>query len=171
MRASTVGTFYDMGLDVGFGNDVDTFFGAHVYQVYSPSAEDLEVLINSFICTDSPLEIGRLRYTETPSVAGELNVAIRVDPKDFAGGPYGQRTALFGKTRFGKPNTIKVLADTILGGLNPAGQILFDPSGEYTYWNEQDAEAYTICTPTSRSGTASRRSRCLKRRITLPRKS
>src|SRR5262249_5373357 len=53
------------------------------------------------------------------------------------GKTYGHRTALFGKTRFGKSNTMKVIADTILqrGG---AGQIIFDPSGEYTYWNPQD---------------------------------
>lgn len=139
MRASIVGTFYDCGSEVAFGNDVDTFFGAHAYEVYSPRQADLESLINSFIETSDPLEIGRLRYTETPSIAGEMTVSVKVDPRDFAGRSHGQRTALFGKTRFGKSNTIKVIADTILRGPNPPGQIIFDPSGEYTYWNEQDS--------------------------------
>jgi hypothetical protein len=139
MRASIVGTFYDGAAGaIAFGNDVDTFFGAHAYEVYSPPAEHLETLINSFILTLQPLEIGRLRYTETPGVAGEMNVPIRVDPRDFVGTSYGQRTALFGKTRFGKSNTIKVIADTILRSDSVPGQVIFDPSGEYTYWNEQD---------------------------------
>jgi hypothetical protein len=38
--------------------------------------------------------------------------------------PYGQRTALFGKTRFGKSNTIKIIADTILRSDVPPGQIV-----------------------------------------------
>lgn len=138
MRASIVGTFYDVDGAIAFGNDVDTFFGAHAYEVYSPSADDLGSLINSFVATAHPLEIGRLRYTETPSAAGEMNVPIKVDVRDFVGISYGHRTALFGKTRFGKSNTIKVIADTILRSHNPPGQIIFDPSGEYTYWNEQD---------------------------------
>lgn len=137
MRASIVGTYYDDG-KIAFGNDVDTFFGAHAYEVYSPTAEDLGVLINSFVDAAQPLEIGRLRYTETPSAAGEINVPIKVDPRDFVGLSNGQRTALFGKTRFGKSNTIKIIADTILHSPKPPGQIIFDPSGEYTYWNEQD---------------------------------
>jgi len=42
MRASIVGTFYDGASGaVAFGNDVDTFFGAHAYEVYSPTAEHL----------------------------------------------------------------------------------------------------------------------------------
>jgi hypothetical protein len=138
VRASIVGTFYDLNGAVEFGNDVDTFFGAHAYEVYSPTAEDLSILVNSFVSTAEPLEIGRLRYTETPSAAGEVNVPIKVDPLDFVGRAYGQRTALFGKTRFGKSNTIKVIADTILQSKTPPGQVIFDPSGEYTYWNEQD---------------------------------
>jgi hypothetical protein len=139
MRASIVGTFYDNAAgQVAFGNDVDTFFGAHAYEVYSPSPEHLGSLINSFVATSEPLEIGRLRYTETPSAAGEMNVPIFVDPSDFIGTSYGQRTALFGKTRFGKSNTIKVIADTILRSSTPPGQVIFDPSGEYAYWNEQD---------------------------------
>lgn len=139
MRASIVGTFYDGAAGaISFGNDVDTFFGAHAYEVYSPSPDHLEVLINSFVTCEQPLEIGRLRYTETPSLAGEMHVPIKVDPRDFVGVSYGQRTALFGKTRFGKSNTIKVIADTILRSDPHPGQIIFDPSGEYTYWNEQD---------------------------------
>jgi DNA helicase HerA-like ATPase len=139
LKASIIGTYYDTkdgGL--AFGNDVDTFFSPHAYEVYVLTPEHLGILINSFVKCKNSLEIGRLRYTETPSAAHEHTIPIKVDPRDFVGYEYGHRTALFGKTRFGKSNTIKVIADRILSSDIKAGQIIFDPSGEYTYWNEQD---------------------------------
>jgi hypothetical protein len=143
LKGKIVGTFYDKPQDstdiltIGFGLDVDTFFAPHCYEVYVPRADHLNTLVNAFSEDPHPLEIGFLRYTETPSAHGSDQVDVRVDPTDFIGKTYGHRTALFGKTRFGKSNSMKVIADTILrrGG---AGQIIFDPSGEYTYWNEQD---------------------------------
>ncbi|WP_187774747.1 ATP-binding protein [Billgrantia pellis] len=142
LKGKIVGTYYDKDVDSGkaeirFGLDVDTFFSPHYYEVYVPSSEHLEVLVNAFSEDPNPLEIGDLRYTETPPVVEKNAVPVKVDPSDFVGKSYGHRTALFGKTRFGKSNTMKVVADTILAR-NAAGQIIFDPSGEYTYWNEQD---------------------------------
>lgn len=144
LKASVVGTYYDKknefseNIEVGFGNDVDNFFAPHTYEVYVPVGDDLEKLINSFVNVNNPLTIGQLRYTETPTLLPQVNVSIKVDPRDFIGRDNGHRTALFGKTRFGKSNTIKVIADTILNSEFPAGQVIFDPSGEYTYINEQD---------------------------------
>jgi hypothetical protein len=144
LKATVVGTYYDEedgdgGLSVAFGNDVDTFFSPHAYQVFVPTADDLEVLINSFVEAADPLTIGELRYTETPRAVGEREVVpVRVDPRDFVGHEYGNRTALFGKTRMGKSNTVKVIADTILSSKLGVGQVIFDPSGEYTYVNPQD---------------------------------
>lgn len=145
LKASVVGTYYDAedgngGRIAAFGNDVDTFFAPHAYAVFVPTAEDLDALVNSFVSGSDPLEIGRLRYTETPRPgAGEDEmVPVRVDPRDFVGHDYGNRTALFGKTRMGKSNTIKVIADTILSSDLGVGQVIFDPSGEYTYINPQD---------------------------------
>jgi len=144
LKANVVGTYFDAededgGLAVGFGNDVDTFFSPHAYQVFVPTAEDLEVLVNSFVQAAEPLTIGRLRYTETPRAVGEEEVVpVKVDPRDFVGHEYGNRTALFGKTRMGKSNTVKVIADTVLSSDIGVGQVIFDPSGEYTYVNPQD---------------------------------
>ena len=144
LKGKVVGTFYDKAQagaanqsTIGFGLDVDTFFAPHCYEVYAPRSDHLSELINAFGEDPNPLEIGYLRYTETPSTVTSDVVQILVDPKDFIGRAYGHRTALFGKTRFGKSNTMKVIADTVLQRQG-AGQIIFDPSGEYTYWNEQD---------------------------------
>lgn len=144
LKATVVGTYYDAEngggeFSVAFGNDVDTFFSPHAYQVFVPTADDLEVLINSFVEASDPLIIGELRYTETPRAVGEREVVpVKVDPRDFVGHEYGNRTALFGKTRMGKSNTVKVIADTILSSDLNIGQVIFDPSGEYTYVNPQD---------------------------------
>jgi hypothetical protein len=143
LKGKIVGTYYDKREDgdnqasIGFGLDVDTFFSAHCYEVYAPRSDHLSDLVNAFGEDPNPLEIGYLRYTETPSTVLGDTVNILVDPQDFIGRTYGHRTALFGKTRFGKSNTMKVIADTVLQRAG-AGQIIFDPSGEYTYWNEQD---------------------------------
>jgi hypothetical protein len=144
LKASVVGTYYDqqsddgVALNVHFGNDVDTFFSPLAYEVYVPTNDDLTVLINSFVAEDQSFEIGRLRYTETPSPVSNVNVPVRVSIHDFIGRENGVRTALFSKTRFGKSNSIKVIADTILHADLLPGQLILDPSGEYTYFNPQD---------------------------------
>lgn len=140
LKGSVIGTFYDNEDDgtIAFGMDVDTYFSAHCYEVYVPTKPHLDQLINCFSEHPTPLTIGHLRYTETPSFANQSPVPVRVDPTDFVGKTYGHRTGLFGKTRFGKSNTMKVVADTALSQGVPPGQIVFDPSGEYTYENEQD---------------------------------
>ena len=139
LKARILGTFYDNSDgNIAFGNDVDTFFYPLAYEVYCPVDEDLSVLINSFVEKDNAFEIGKLRYTETPSPFKTINVPILVSVDDFIGKDYGHRTALFGKTRYGKSNTIKVIADAILKSRRRPGQIIFDPSGEYTYFNPQD---------------------------------
>lgn len=112
LKANVVGTYYDARNENGdqvaaFGNDVDTFFAPHAYAVFVPIAEDLSALVNSFVSGADPLEIGRLRYTETPrpGASEDETVPVMVDPRDFVGHEYGNRTALFGKTRMGKSNT------------------------------------------------------------------
>lgn len=144
LKASVIGTFYDgvgegdANASIAFGPDIDTFFAPHCYEVFVPLSDHLDELINCFSDVPQPLEIGSLRYTETPTLSVEQPVPVRVDPTDFVGKSYGHRTALFGKTRFGKSNTMKVVADVVAGSEAGAGQVIFDPSGEYTYWNEQD---------------------------------
>jgi hypothetical protein len=144
LKGKIIGVFYDdHGPDgngeahIGFNRAVDTFFSPHFYEVYVPRIDHLDVLVNAFSEDPNPLEIGVLRYVETPPVRRRNEVAVKVNPTDFSGKSYGHRTGLFGKTRFGKSNTMKVIADTILER-GEDGQIIFDPSTEYTYWNEQD---------------------------------
>ncbi|GMU26328.1 MAG: hypothetical protein AMXMBFR16_12330 [Candidatus Uhrbacteria bacterium] len=140
LKASIVGTYYDDEEGkIGFGNDVDTFFSPFAYVAYSPTQEDLTVLINAFVRSDRRVEIGRLRYTETPSPLPSVNVPIYIDPRDIVGEPTAaQRLANFGKTRYGKSNANKIIAKVIFDSDLDVAQVFFDPSGEYTYINDQD---------------------------------
>jgi DNA helicase HerA-like ATPase len=143
LSASIIGTYFDeidgATVRIGFGNDVDTFLSPFSYAVYMPTEEHLAILINSFVRTSKPVEIGRLRYTETPSPEKSKIVPIFIDPKDLVGEPNAaQRLANFGKTRYGKSNSSKIISTAVFeSGLNVA-QVFFDPSGEYTYINDQD---------------------------------
>jgi hypothetical protein len=143
LKASIVGTFYDYSNDdgeqIGFGNDVDSFYSPFAYIAYMPSDEHLSILINSFVRCENPVGIGVLRYTETPSPGLNINVPVQIDPKDIIGEPTAaQRLANFGKTRFGKSNSNKIISRAIFESGLDVAQVIFDPSGEYTYINDQD---------------------------------
>jgi hypothetical protein len=133
LKASILGTYFDTeDGKIGFGNDIDTFSSPHFYEIYVPERQHLEQLINVFVADSNPIPIGRLRYTETETrLAPE--VTVRVSPSDFV----ANRTALFGKTRMGKSNTIKVILDTMLRTKERIGQVVYDLSGEYTYPDKQ----------------------------------
>ena len=145
LKASIIGTFYDEEKDdelhIGFGNDVDTFFSPFAYVAYMPIDKDLDTLINSFVhmqC-ENPVTIGNLRYTETPSPQTAVNVPILINPQDIVGeSTAAQRLANFGKTRFGKSNSSKIISQAIFNSDLDVAQVFFDPSGEYTYINDQD---------------------------------
>lgn len=143
LSASIVGTFFDERDGdqdrIGFGNDVDTFLSPFSYVVYMPTEEHIAALINSFVRTSRPVEIGRLRYTETPPPSGSKTVPILIDPQDLVGEPNAaQRLANFGKTRYGKSNSSKIISTAVFDSGLKVSQVFFDPSGEYTYINDQD---------------------------------
>lgn len=139
LKATILGTYYDDGHEIGFGNDVASFLAPHSYEVYVPTDEHLALLINSFVRSPTPLVLGNLKFTEAPSVHRGTSIPVHVDVDDFIGrDSAANRTALFGKTRMGKSNTIKIIADAVLSQPRRVAQLLFDPSGEYTYVNNQD---------------------------------
>jgi hypothetical protein len=144
LKATILGTYYDDEDTIGFGNDVDTFLAAHCYEVYVPTDEELAELINSFVPQESSVQIGSLRYTEAPAPGKPLDIPVLVDPLDFIGRGSANRTALFGKTRMGKSNAIKIIAQAIFDTPAEVAQLIFDPSGEYTYFNDQDGTSLRL---------------------------
>lgn len=133
LQVSILGTYFDDGETVQFGNDIDSYLSPHFYEVYVPQPTHLEALINSFVPDTDTIEIGRLRFTETELAPPKAPVRIKVAPADFV----ANRTALFGKTRMGKSNTVKVILEMMLASNQHVGQVVFDLSGEYTYPDKQ----------------------------------
>jgi len=65
------------------------------------------------------------------------NVSVTISTGDFL----AARTAMFGKTRLGKSNVVKLIAQSILETTkqtNSVGQLIFDINGEYANDNPQD---------------------------------
>lgn len=172
LECSILGTFYkDANGKTEFGADVENYYSAHLYKVYKLSGKALKYVAN-LRDTDGPLKpdsnfpIGKVRYSSSKQKFStnleNTEETVLMHTKDIL----GKRTALFGMTRTGKSNTVKVLiqATEELSSkskqiLNPniiykneeldpldsnevpkykVGQIIFDINGEYANKNLQD---------------------------------
>ena len=143
LRTGVLGMFYpnpDETNRVEFSGDLNNFVSAHKYKVFSPTDDLLWLIVNSMVPDSNRFEIGRLRLTEcrlqTPGQPLP-NVPIYVSTKDFM----GARTAMFGKTRLGKSNIVKLIAQSLIETTvddRNVGQLIFDINGEYANDNPQD---------------------------------
>jgi len=126
--------------EVEFSGDINNFVSAHKYLVYAPDEKLLELITNSMVPKENRFALGYLRLTECrlPLPNKPLpKVAVFVSTKDFL----GTRTAMFGKTRLGKSNVVKLIAQSIIETTkeyNNVGQLIFDINGEYANDNPQD---------------------------------
>lgn len=81
-------------------------------------------------------ELGNVRWGEAQvGSASAAPVAMSVNEV------VGKRTAMFGKTRLGKSNVVKLLMQGVLNATeasNHVGQLVFDVNGEYANDNPQD---------------------------------
>ena len=133
-----------------FGADVSNFYSGQGMKIYKPMGGTLSKIINFSKPTGSPhplsgkhVSVGRIRYAASEiSVSSEReNVVVEIEPTDMI----ARRTALFGMSRSGKSNTIKVLASAIFDlrrhepEKGKVGQLIFDMNGEYCNDNPQDA--------------------------------
>ena len=123
-----------------FHSDVDNFYAGQGMKVYKPTGVTLEAILRAASRADSSAAtapIGHVRYA-TSAPSDDARVIITAE--DYL----AQRTALFGMTRTGKSNTAKLIAKAVyeLRYSDPpvqAGQLIFDPNGEYANDNPQDA--------------------------------
>lgn len=140
-NTTNIGTFYTTQNGVAFGNDVPTIRSYGEYVVLKPSTDALTTIASFPLNENDGIRIGRVRYdsTELTPTLNETEVRINVD--DIVGNKVG----LFGMTRTGKSNTVKmIVTDTLKYAIKTdtkIGQLLFDPSGEYANPNTQDEEA------------------------------
>ncbi len=145
LNTSVLGMFYpnpEKQDTVEFSGDMNNFVSAHKYRVYAPDDEILDLVINTLVSEENRFQIGNLRLTECrlPLPNRKLpDVPVCVSPRDFL----ASRTAMFGKTRLGKSNVVKLLAQSIIDSTEKdkntkVGQLIFDINGEYANDNDKD---------------------------------
>lgn len=142
LDCDVLGMFYANPQDMSelcFSGDVNNVVSAHRYKVYSPDEALLELIVNGTVRPESQFEIGLLRTMECGLRTNSHfeTTPAKISLKDFK----GCRTAMFGKTRLGKSNTVKLIAQGMLEstkGDNSVGQLIFDINGEYANDNPQD---------------------------------
>jgi hypothetical protein len=160
VRCRIIGTFFSdeaegSRLVLKFGSDISNYYPNRGLKVYKPRDEALRSIVNfrdpARLVFDPghPLHglaqchvsVGEVRYASTNR--GHQGVSgVRVDlyPVDLV----DQKTALFGMTRTGKSNTVKVVAKSIFElryqdkQHGKIGQLIFDYNGEYANENVQD---------------------------------
>ena len=134
VKCRVVGTFY--GDELSFGNDLSNFYPNRGLKVYKPSEKVLEAIVNFGVEEKGAVNIGRVRYASTDRV--KEKVSVHMNPKDLI----AQKTAVFGMTRTGKSNTVKIISKTIYQLRQKTnqriGQLIFDANGEYANDNLQD---------------------------------
>jgi len=150
LKTGILGMFYEhieRENAVEFSGDVNNFVSAHKYRVYAPDNKLLDLIINSLVPDENRFELGDLRLTECrlgykrqqsrEQTREETEVKVFVSANDFK----GTRTAMFGKTRLGKSNVVKLIAESLIKTTEQAkdvGQLIFDINGEYANDNPQD---------------------------------
>jgi hypothetical protein len=143
LKTGVLGMFYphpEKMNEVEFSGDLNNYVSAHKYRVYAPDDPLLQLITNSMVPNENRFIIGDLRLTECrlplPSKP-QPKVEVFVSTKDFM----GTRTAMFGKTRLGKSNVVKLIAQSLIETTEKdknVGQIIFDINGEYANDNPQD---------------------------------
>jgi len=119
---------------------LNNFVSAHKYRVYAPEEDLLNLIMNSSVPETNQFQIGKLRMTEsriTLPTNNQPSIPIIVSTVDFM----GTRTAMFGKTRLGKSNVVKLIAQSLIKTTKESknvGQLIFDINGEYANDNPQD---------------------------------
>lgn len=143
LKTGVLGMFYthpEKMNAVEFSGDLNNFVSAHKYLIYAPNDPLLDLIINTIVPDQNRFKLGMLRLTENrlPLPNKRLpDVQVSVSTIDFM----GTRTAMFGKTRMGKSNVVKLIAQSLLettAVTKNVGQLIFDINGEYANDNPQD---------------------------------
>jgi hypothetical protein len=125
--------------ELHFSGDVNNVVSAHRYKVFAPDEALLKLVVNGMVKPEQQATIGNLRTMECGlfSNGAVTGIEVSISMRDFK----GCRTAMFGKTRLGKSNVVKLLAQAMLDATandNSVGQLIFDINGEYANDNPQD---------------------------------
>lgn len=153
LECDVLGMFYGDPNNVdklAFSGDVNNVVSAHRYEVYAPDADLLKLIINGTVHNQFQANIGKLRTMECMFEMKKQesdNIPVNISMKDFM----GCRTAMFGKTRLGKSNVVKLIAQGMIDAtrdIKNVGQLIFDINGEYANDSDQDSVSLRSANPT-----------------------
>ncbi len=134
-----------------FSAGLSLSFPAACHHLYTPSESIMEMLTNGTVNPINQIELGMLRHSEDLTYQ-EVAHPTRISMADIK----GKRTAMFGKTRLGKSNVVKLVVQGMLdvtANRPDVGQIIFDVNGEYANANPQDGDTALACVYKTRSLT------------------
>lgn len=143
LKTAVLGMFYphqEKADTIEFSGDLNNYVSAHKYKIYAPDDTLLNLVTNCIVPSENRFQIGKLRLTECrlplPNKK-QPDVKVFLSTTDFM----GSRTAMFGKTRLGKSNVVKLIVQSLIETTketNKVGQLIFDINGEYANDNPQD---------------------------------
>lgn len=152
LECDLLGMFYGNPESVdklAFSGDVNNIVSPHRYEVYAPDEELLKLIINGTVKKEFQQRIGRLRTMECMFEVDRQeanNIDVIISMRDFM----GCRTAMFGKTRLGKSNVVKLIAQGMIDATKTTksvGQLIFDINGEYANDSDQDEVSLRSANP------------------------
>lgn len=162
LKTEILGMFYENlnnKTEVEFSGDINNFVSAHHYEIYAPDENILDIICNGLVKESNQISIGKLSMTECRLTPFEINDkkpdVFNVDVKISTDDIVGARTAMFGKTRLGKSNIVKIICESIIrtsklrneeltNEKQIVGQLVFDINGEYANDNEQNKGLATV---------------------------
>lgn len=128
------------GNGIGFAADIGLLLHALNYSVYLPTPRLMQLFINETVTPAHRIHLGHVRPSEsTEATGGQPGTVAQISMLDIR----GKRIAVFGKTRLGKSNTVKLLVQGLLditASSHDVAQLIFDVNGEYANSNPQDGD-------------------------------
>ena len=129
------------GQDYRYSAGMPLCVWAETWGLHALSPEVLSGVTNlASPAQEDSFPLGKLRWSEHWNPAS--SVAVRLPVADIV----GKRSAMFGKTRLGKSNVVKLIMQGVLDATHQSrnvGQLVFDVNGEYANDNPQDGN-YSI---------------------------
>jgi len=121
---------------INFSSDVGHISPAVTYHLFRPDKQIMNMVLNGMVHPENRIDFGWFRPSENESYLHNLD-PIYITMSDIR----GKRTAMFGKTRMGKSNVVKLIVQGMLDitqNNRNVGQLIFDVNGEYANNNPQD---------------------------------
>ena len=163
-----LGTLYPGQDGWTFGSDVEYSVNACMYDVLRPNGELLEDVLDVIRKANAPkhkkreefglkpvegeggnglMPLGMVKYSSTHFLQDDPinHCSVYLDPMELI----GNRTGVFGMSRSGKSNLIKIMMTNMhtayRDGKSRMGQLVFDVNGEYANSNKQDGGSVAEC--------------------------